>query len=129
MEELDLSQIEIGTITEDIRKQLDKYKNVTTLLLQDCSLTTLDNLPNFKLNVIEVSENKYHHSLSQTQRLSHRHPGLLRLPPPNNLRQQSDIVLGSVKTPHKVKKSIRTRPFWQPRRLQRKLPLLALRKH
>lgn len=58
VDEIDLSEIDIGKFTPEIKKELEKCKNVNILILQGCNLESLENLPNWKLNVIELSENK-----------------------------------------------------------------------
>jgi hypothetical protein len=58
IDELDLSEIDIGKFTPEIKKELEKCKKVTILILQGCNLQSLENLPKWALNVIEVSENK-----------------------------------------------------------------------
>ncbi|MCB1084365.1 MAG: hypothetical protein KDK61_08645 [Simkania sp.] len=55
---LDLSAINIGTITPEIRKEMEKCKNISCLNLQECALESLDNLPNWKIQVLDLSENK-----------------------------------------------------------------------
>lgn len=56
---LDISGINIGKFTDDIKKELQKFKNVAILNLQDCGLESLDNLPKWKINVLDISQNKY----------------------------------------------------------------------
>ncbi len=57
-EEVDLSQIKIGKFTDDVKKCLEKCKNLSVLILNNCDLESLDNLPKLKLNIIDVSDNK-----------------------------------------------------------------------
>jgi ribosomal protein L30/L7E len=55
---LNLEGIKIGTITEDIKQYLERFKKVKVLILRQCELTSLDNLPPWKLAAIDLSENK-----------------------------------------------------------------------
>ncbi len=56
---LDLNKINIGEFTEDIKKYLEKLKKVKVLLLNDCQLTSIALLPNWKLTAVDLSSNKY----------------------------------------------------------------------
>lgn len=58
MQELDLSGIKIEKITPEIAKFLEKYSKVEMVILENCQLESLDNLPNWKIIAINVSENK-----------------------------------------------------------------------
>jgi hypothetical protein len=52
---MDLSDIQIGRITDDIRKVIEKFKKVKVLILRHCDLDSLENVPNWKLSAIDLS--------------------------------------------------------------------------
>lgn len=55
---LSLEGIKIGAITDDIKQYLERFKKVKVLILKQCELSSLDNLPSWKLAAIDLSENK-----------------------------------------------------------------------
>lgn len=59
VEEMDLSELKIGQFTPEIAKHLEKFKNVKVIILQNCGLDSLDNLPKWDLYVMDLSDNKY----------------------------------------------------------------------
>ena len=56
--ELDLGDLRIPAISDDIKKLLDKAKNLEILILADNDLENVNNLPKFDLTVLELSSNK-----------------------------------------------------------------------
>ena len=56
---MDLSEIKIGKFTTELATHLDKYRNVKVIILNNCELTSLENLPKWDLVVVDASENKY----------------------------------------------------------------------
>ena len=58
LEEMDLSEIKMDKLTPEIVTHLNKYKNVKAIILNNCGLTSIENLPKWDLIVIDVSENK-----------------------------------------------------------------------
>ena len=56
--ELNLSELKLASISVDVKKVLDKTKNVEVVLLSDNKLENLDNLPDWKLTAIDLSSNK-----------------------------------------------------------------------
>jgi hypothetical protein len=56
--ELDLTGIKIGRFSDEIKKFLEKLKKLSILILSECELDSLDNLPNWKLTAIDLSSNK-----------------------------------------------------------------------
>lgn len=55
---LSLEGIKIGAINDDIKQYLERFKKVKVLILKQCELSSLDNLPSWKLTAIDLSENK-----------------------------------------------------------------------
>ena len=58
MQEMDLSEIKIGSFTPDVVTHLEKYKNVKVIILQNCNLENINNLPKWDLYVVDISDNK-----------------------------------------------------------------------
>ena len=56
---MNLTEVKIGTITEEIKRYLERFKKVKVLILNTCNLESLDNLPSWKLSAIDLSNNKY----------------------------------------------------------------------
>ena len=56
--ELDLGDLRIPAISDDIKKLLDKAKNLEILILADNDLKNVNNLPKLDLTVLELSSNK-----------------------------------------------------------------------
>jgi FMN-dependent NADH-azoreductase len=56
--ELDLGDLRIPAISDDIKKLLDKAKNLEILILADNDLENVNNLPKLDLTVLELSSNK-----------------------------------------------------------------------
>lgn len=56
--ELDLGDLRIPTISDDIKKLLDKAKNLEILILAENDLENVNNLPKLGLTVLELSSNK-----------------------------------------------------------------------
>lgn len=56
--ELDLGELKIPTISDDIKKILDKVKNLEILILAENDLENVNNLPDLDLTVLELSSNK-----------------------------------------------------------------------
>lgn len=56
---LNLSEIKITNFTDEIKKELERFKKVKVLMLRQCDLDNLDNLPNWKLSAVDLSENRY----------------------------------------------------------------------
>ena len=56
--ELDLGDLSIPAISDDIKKLLDKAKNLEILILADNDLENVNNLPKLDLTVLELSSNK-----------------------------------------------------------------------
>ena len=52
---MDLSEIAIGRFTDDIKKELERFKKVKVAILRNSDLDSLDNLPNWKLTAIDLS--------------------------------------------------------------------------
>ena len=52
---LNLSEIKITTFTDDIKKELERFKKVKVLMVKGCDLNNLDNLPNWKLSAVDLS--------------------------------------------------------------------------
>lgn len=57
---MDLSEIKINKFTPDIKSHLEAYKHVKVIILQNCFLESLDNLPEWDLFVIDLTQNKYY---------------------------------------------------------------------
>ncbi len=57
--ELDLSGLDLSTISKDVRKVLDKAKGIEVLVISDNKLTSLENIPDWKLSSITATNNKY----------------------------------------------------------------------
>lgn len=57
--ELDLTDLRLTTITADIKKVLDRTRNVEIALLSDNQFDNLDNLPDWQLKALDISNNKY----------------------------------------------------------------------
>lgn len=57
--ELNLSDLKMTTISAEVKKVLDRAKNVEVVLLSDNELDNLDNLPDWKLTAFDLSNNKY----------------------------------------------------------------------
>ena len=55
---MELSGIHINNFTPEIKSYLERFKKVKVLMLKDCNLDSLDNLPAWKLAAIDLSENK-----------------------------------------------------------------------
>ena len=56
---MNLSEIDIGAFTDDIKQYLERFKKVKVLILRQCGLSSLEHLPSWKLSAIDLSENKY----------------------------------------------------------------------
>ena len=56
--QLDLGDLRIPAISDDIKKLLDKAKNLEILILADNDLENVNNLPKLDLTVLELSSNK-----------------------------------------------------------------------
>ena len=52
---LNLSELKLTKITEEMKKELERFKKVKVLMLRQCDLSDLDNLPNWKLAAIDLS--------------------------------------------------------------------------
>lgn len=59
MTEIDLADTAIGKFTNEIRAYLAGFKHVEILILTGCELTSLENMPDWSLSAIDVSNNKY----------------------------------------------------------------------
>jgi hypothetical protein len=57
--ELNLDELRIPAISPDIKKILEKAKNLEMLILADNDLENVDNLPKLDLTVLDLSSNKY----------------------------------------------------------------------
>jgi|JI10StandDraft_1071094.scaffolds.fasta_scaffold1020646_1 hypothetical protein len=56
---MNLTEVKIGAITPEIKQYLERFKKVKVLILNTCNLESLENLPNWKLSAIDLSNNKY----------------------------------------------------------------------
>lgn len=56
--ELNLSQIVIGKFTPEIKKVIEGCKNLEILILTECGLDSLDNMPELDLTAIDLTANK-----------------------------------------------------------------------
>ena len=52
---MELSGINIGAFTPEIKAYLERFKKVKVLMLRNCHLDSLDNLPSWKLTAIDLS--------------------------------------------------------------------------
>lgn len=57
--ELDLTDLKLTTITNDLKTILDQTKNVEVVLLSDNQFENLNNLPDWPLTALDISNNKY----------------------------------------------------------------------
>jgi hypothetical protein len=57
--EVDLSNLDLTTISKDVKKALDKAKGIEVLVISENKLTSLEGLPDWKLSSLNVSSNKY----------------------------------------------------------------------
>lgn len=55
--ELNLSEIHIGSFTPEIKKVIEKCKNLEILVLAECGLQSLDNMPDCELTAIDLTAN------------------------------------------------------------------------
>ncbi|KAL4449768.1 hypothetical protein ABPG74_008141 [Tetrahymena malaccensis] len=59
IEELVLDKSKIGKFTEEIKKKLESFPNLTSLSLNECEITSLENFPKLpKLIRVELIDNK-----------------------------------------------------------------------
>lgn len=56
--ELNLSKIQIGEFTPDIKKAIEACKNLEILILTECGLTSLNNMPELDLTAIDLTANQ-----------------------------------------------------------------------
>lgn len=56
--ELSLEELRIPAINNDIKKLLEKAKNLEILILADNDLENVNNLPKLDLTVLDLSSNK-----------------------------------------------------------------------
>jgi hypothetical protein len=56
--ELNLSEIKIGKFTPEIKKAIELCSNLEILILTDCGLDSLDNMPKLDLTAIDLTANK-----------------------------------------------------------------------
>ena len=57
--EVDLSDVKIGRFTDDIRKEIEKCTEATVLILTECDLSSLENMPRLPTVIaIDLSSNK-----------------------------------------------------------------------
>lgn len=66
--ELDLSSLDLTSISKDVKKVLDKAKGIEVLVISDNKLTSLEGIPDWKLSSLTATNNKYppHHPDSPT---------------------------------------------------------------
>lgn len=57
--ELDLSSLELTSISKDVKKVLDKAKGIEVLVISDNKLTSLEGIPDWKLSSLTATNNKY----------------------------------------------------------------------
>ena len=62
--ELYLEQLGITEISNDIKKTLEKAKNLEILLLGENELENVDNMPDLGLTVLDLNSNKYRSNYS-----------------------------------------------------------------
>jgi hypothetical protein len=56
--ELDLSNLELSEISKDVKKTLDKAKDIEVLVITENKLVSLEGLPDWKLRSLNASSNK-----------------------------------------------------------------------
>eukprot|EP01017_Pseudomicrothorax_dubius_P037319 TRINITY_DN5459_c0_g1_i5.p2 TRINITY_DN5459_c0_g1~~TRINITY_DN5459_c0_g1_i5.p2 ORF type:complete len:196 (+),score=65.61 TRINITY_DN5459_c0_g1_i5:123-710(+) len=60
VEEILFDDIDLKSIPDNLKKEIEKYKNLFYLSFNDCNLNNLDNLPNLKTLIrLELSGNKF----------------------------------------------------------------------
>lgn len=57
--ELDLSSLDLTTISKDVKKVLDKAKAIEVLVISDNKLTSIEGIPDWKLSSLTATNNKY----------------------------------------------------------------------